>query len=135
MQGPFSSQMNAVMLRATGAKYLVTKEEGAPGGFAERVTVTEETSVTLVVVCRPLQREDLPLSDMVGLLCRRFGLTWRPRVTEVRDRPRPQRIDDPGGLVGYSGCGLSHWCGQVYAAGGREDSLELLRKNRCRFGA
>ena len=34
------------LLRATGVKYLVTKEEGAPSGFAEKVTAAEETGAT-----------------------------------------------------------------------------------------
>ncbi len=33
MQGPFSCEMNAATIRQTGAKYLVTKESGAAGGF------------------------------------------------------------------------------------------------------
>ena len=36
MQGPFSEEMNTAMLRAIGAKWLVTKDGGAAGGFAER---------------------------------------------------------------------------------------------------
>ncbi len=109
MQGPFSSQMNAALLRATGAKYLVTKEGGAPGGFAEKVAAAEETGTTLVVVGRPPQREGLALSDMVALLCRSFGLTWRPRVTvagigpgrnELMTREVWQAIQDADCLIG-----------------------------------
>ena len=36
MQGPFSEVMNTAMLRAIGAKWLVTKDGGAAGGFAEK---------------------------------------------------------------------------------------------------
>ena len=36
MQGPFSEEMNTAMLRAIGAKWLVTKDGGAAGGFAEK---------------------------------------------------------------------------------------------------
>ena len=35
MQGPFSAELNAAMIRQTGAAWLVTKESGRAGGFEE----------------------------------------------------------------------------------------------------
>lgn len=53
VQGPFSREWNAAMLRAVCARFLVTKEAGAAGGFAEKAAAAEETGATLVVVGRP----------------------------------------------------------------------------------
>lgn len=83
MQGPFSKEMNAAMLRAVNAKYMVTKEGGTTGGFEEKALAARETGAVLVVVGRPPQREGLSFSDTVKLLCERFQLSWRPQVTIV----------------------------------------------------
>ncbi len=53
MQGPFSRELNAAMLRHFGARYLVTKDGGAPGGFPEKAAAAAETGATLVVLRRP----------------------------------------------------------------------------------
>ena len=83
MQGPFSNEMNVAMLRSVSARYLVTKEGGNTGGFLEKAAAARETGAVLVVVGRPPQRSGLSFSDTVGLLCERFGLTWKPQVTVV----------------------------------------------------
>ena len=46
MQGPFSCEMNAATIRQTGAKYLVTKESGAAGGFLEKLEAAAPVSYT-----------------------------------------------------------------------------------------
>ena len=53
---------------------MVTKEDGTPGGFADKAAAAAEAGATLVVIGRPPQREGLSLSDTTALLCRRFGL-------------------------------------------------------------
>lgn len=53
MQGPFSKELNTAMLRATGARYFVTKESGKAGGFQEKAEAAEETGAVLVVITRP----------------------------------------------------------------------------------
>lgn len=83
MQGPFSKELNVAMLRAIHARYLVTKEGGDTGGFAEKAAAAEEAGATLVVVGRPPQREGLSYPDTVALLCRRFGFARRPQITVV----------------------------------------------------
>ncbi len=81
MQGPFSKEMNHALLRAVGARWLVTKEGGSTGGFAEKAEAAREAGARLVVIGRPPQHEGLSLSETVALLCRRFGLHRRPQVT------------------------------------------------------
>ena len=81
MQGPFSKEMNVAMLRMTGARWLVTKDTGGTGGFQEKAEAAKEAGASLLVVGRPPQRQGLDFSGTVALLCRKFGLTLRPRVT------------------------------------------------------
>ena len=83
MQGPFSREMNVAMLRMTGARWLVTKESGGNGGFPEKVDAAREAGAALLVIGRPPQREGLELADLTELLCRKFGLMLRPKVTLV----------------------------------------------------
>lgn len=83
MQGPFSVEMNAAMLRSVSAGYLVTKDGGASGGFGEKAAAARETGAVLVVIGRPEQREGMSLSDVIKELCRRFALDRRPQVSVV----------------------------------------------------
>ncbi|MDO5415568.1 MAG: precorrin-6Y C5,15-methyltransferase (decarboxylating) subunit CbiT [Lachnospiraceae bacterium] len=53
MQGPFSQEMNRCMIRQTGAKWLVTKQSGAPGGYPEKCEAALEEGIGLVIVRRP----------------------------------------------------------------------------------
>lgn len=81
MQGPFSRELNAATLRWTGAKYLVTKDTGRPGGFEEKAAAVRDGGAALVVVGRPPQREGLDFDACASEVCRRFGLSLRPEVT------------------------------------------------------
>lgn len=83
MQGPFAKEMNVAMLKSVDAKYMVTKESGAKGGFNEKIAAAREAGAKLVVIGRPPQHEGLGFSETVELLCKRFQLTWKPNVTVV----------------------------------------------------
>lgn len=68
MQGPFSEEMNTAMLRAIGAKWLVTKDGGAAGGFAEKAAAAAKTGVRLLVIGRPAEADGIGLSETVARL-------------------------------------------------------------------
>ncbi len=53
MQGPFSTEMNIAMLRQSHAAFLVTKESGSNGGYAEKMEAAASCGVTVVVISRP----------------------------------------------------------------------------------
>ncbi|RGZ00588.1 precorrin-6A reductase [Clostridium sp. AM58-1XD] len=57
MQGPFSREMNAAMMRQLNIRFLVTKEAGAAGGFAEKISAAEELGIQAVVIGRPVKEE------------------------------------------------------------------------------
>lgn len=80
MQGPFSEEMNEATLRAIGAKYLVTKDTGASGGFAEKIEAAKNCGATPVVIRRPSE-EGIPEADCLALLRERFGLRDKKQVT------------------------------------------------------
>ena len=53
MQGPFSYAMNAALLQQFHIQFMVTKDGGAAGGFAEKVQAAQVSGVQLVVIRRP----------------------------------------------------------------------------------
>lgn len=53
MQGPFSFELNLALMRQFGIRYLVTKDGGAAGGFAEKAEAARQAGVVLVVIRRP----------------------------------------------------------------------------------
>lgn len=55
MQGPFSAALNTALLRQFAIEYLVTKDGGAQGGFAEKAEAATACGVRLVVLRRPAE--------------------------------------------------------------------------------
>ena len=81
MQGPFSEDMNAAMLRSIQARWLVTKDGGAPGGFEEKASAAKKAGARLVVIGRPPEQEaGADLTQTVTMLCERFGLCPAPEI-------------------------------------------------------
>lgn len=83
MQGPFSKELNAAMLRSVNAKYMVTKDAGGAGGFHEKAAAARDAGAVLVVIGRPPQREGLDFAAALDFLTGRFGLRFRPKVSLV----------------------------------------------------
>lgn len=55
MQGPFSYEMNVALMHQFEICFLVTKDGGAAGGFAEKVQAAQDCGVKLVVIRRPAE--------------------------------------------------------------------------------
>lgn len=53
MQGPFSEELNAAILRQLQIAWLVTKDGGAAGGFPEKARAAKACGARLVVLRRP----------------------------------------------------------------------------------
>ncbi len=81
MQGPFSRELNAAMLRQYHCAYLVTKDTGNAGGFREKMEAAEECGVTAVIIGRPLKENGLSVRECRKLLADRFGFSIRPEVS------------------------------------------------------
>ena len=81
MQGPFSRELNAAMLRQYDCRYLVTKDSGKAGGFLEKAEAAMECQVQLVIIGRPLQEKGLSLKECRKMLGEHFGILEKPQVT------------------------------------------------------
>ena len=57
MQGPFSLEMNVAMLKMSRAKWLVTKDGGKPGGFAEKIQAAEQAGARVLLIRKPEEHE------------------------------------------------------------------------------
>ena len=53
MQGPFTKELNAALLHQFHIDYMVTKDGGAAGGFAEKAEAAAWCGVQLIVLRRP----------------------------------------------------------------------------------
>lgn len=53
MQGPFSRALNEALIQQFEIRWLVTKDGGAAGGFAEKAQAAQSTGAQLVVLRRP----------------------------------------------------------------------------------
>lgn len=93
MQGPFSHALNAAVLREVKARYLVTKESGAQGGFPEKISAAMETGVTPVIVGRPKEEhEGMTLQQLFLYLQDRLGLTSTPEITLIGAGPGAEEL-------------------------------------------
>ncbi len=118
MQGPFSCELNAAMLRQTGAKILVTKESGAAGGFAQKREAAQKAGATVIVIGRPSEQEGLSFEQLITVLEREFAL-----APQVQKPYFPLFVDLSGSRVILFGGGkialrraaaLLPFCGELH---------------------
>lgn len=68
MQGPFTVAMNTALMQQYNIRYMVTKDGGAAGGFAEKVLAAAQCGVQLVVLRRPAEQGET--AEMILQRCR-----------------------------------------------------------------
>jgi precorrin-6x reductase len=68
MQGPFDFEINLAMLRAAQVDYMVTKDSGDIGGFADKVNAALELGIKVIVVSRPTHETGYEFEQLVALL-------------------------------------------------------------------
>ena len=71
MQGPFSKEMNAATIRQYGIRFLVSKDGGEAGGFAEKAAAARETGAELIVLRRP-EEDGLDFDEVLNLCITRL---------------------------------------------------------------
>ena len=81
MQGPFSMELNAAMLRQFDCRYLVTKDTGKAGGFQEKIDAAALCGVTPVIIGRPVKEDGMSVAECKRMLANRFGFVCKPHVT------------------------------------------------------
>lgn len=82
MQGPFSRELNAAMMRQFDAKYLVTKDTGAAGGFLEKYEAARDVGAVTVIIGRPLAEEGVSLEACEELVQRLLQENGAPAGVE-----------------------------------------------------
>lgn len=105
MQGPFSHETNLAMLRQTKAAFLVTKESGQAGGFADKLTAAKEAGAKVLLIGRP-KEEGKSLAEVLRIL----GLPPLPRqALDKKEEPLarwfPFFVDVKGKKVLVAGAG------------------------------
>lgn len=68
MQGPFSEELNEVMMREHDIKYLLTKQSGETGGYPEKVKAARACGAELVVLIPPQETEGVSVEQMCGII-------------------------------------------------------------------
>lgn len=68
MQGPFSAETNATILRQYHASFLVTKDSGKAGGFFEKIQAAEQVGIPAVIIGRPKQVEGFSFKEVCRML-------------------------------------------------------------------
>ena len=81
MQGPFSRELNAAMLRQYDCRYLVTKDTGKAGGFQDKIDAALECDAVPVIIGRPLKEEGMSVKECKRFLTEYFSLTHQPHIT------------------------------------------------------
>ena len=79
MQGPFSRELNAALLRQVGADILVTKDTGQAGGLAEKLAAARDTGATVLLIARPSDEQGRTLEQVQDELSARLGLQAPPK--------------------------------------------------------
>ena len=73
MQGPFSKELNVAMFKKFCSKYVVTKDSGEVGGFAEKVEAANEAGAKLIVIGRAVEEQGKSLEEIVEDLRKNFA--------------------------------------------------------------
>ena len=71
MQGPFSKEMNTATIRQYKIRFLVSKDGGEAGGYAEKAAAAEETGAELIVLRRP-EESGLGYDEVLNLCITRL---------------------------------------------------------------
>ncbi len=68
MQGPFSQEMNEVILREFNIAIMVTKSSGEVGGFLQKLRAAKNCGCISIVINRPCEEYGLSLGEIQQLL-------------------------------------------------------------------
>lgn len=94
MQGPFTEAFNTALLCQIQAKFLVTKDSGDTGGFAEKLSAARKAHCRIVVVQRPKQPDGVSLPQLFQLLEQEFGLPQAKASQRILPIETPQVPQD-----------------------------------------
>ena len=135
MQGPFSRELNVAMLRQISARFLVTKDTGREGGFAEKVEAAASCGCELVVIGRPEEEEGLSLPACLAMLAKRYagiqaGTAGTP-AEEAKDRDGDEAAQGSGREISLVGIGMGDPKGRTLTA----EAARICREADLLIGA
>lgn len=67
MFGPFSTEMNEVLIKEFNIKYLVTKDSGSKGGFMEKIEAAANTGIIVILIDRPVEH-GYSMETIIGMI-------------------------------------------------------------------
>ena len=93
MHGPFSHEMNRAVLVQYNISHMLTKDSGATGGFAEKISAAKELGVSVHVLERPCKEQDEG-ADIYGIYKLITGSEYTPkrRVRLIGTGPSGERL-------------------------------------------
>ena len=74
MQGPFDEELNTALLKSVKAQWMVTKDTGSAGGYADKIAAARRVGAKVVVIGRPPQVPGLSEEETLALIESRFAL-------------------------------------------------------------
>ena len=83
MQGPFDEELNAAMFRAANAKYVVTKDTGGAGGYADKIRAARKVGAQAVIIGRPRQAEGMAFEALAQRLEEKLNLKPRHKMVSL----------------------------------------------------
>lgn len=83
MQGPFTKECNAALLRQYNCAYLLTKASGTVGGFEDKLAAAEECGAVCVVIGRPKQETGSSYFECKQLICKTFACRPEQHISLV----------------------------------------------------
>lgn len=83
MQGPFTEELNAAMLRQFQAEWLVTKESGSAGGFEEKLAAAQKAGAGVVLIGRPVREEGMSPMEVRSYLMKKRNLRAQREIAVV----------------------------------------------------
>ncbi|MBQ8507410.1 MAG: precorrin-6A reductase [Clostridia bacterium] len=144
MQGPFDEEMNLALLRATKAKFLVTKDTGGAGGYAAKISAAKKAGAQAVIIGRPAQRDGLGFAETIALLEGRFPLAKTPKKAvlagigmgnpETRTLGMERALREAGCLIGARRMLEAVDCAgkETHIAVAAADIARIIHESPCR---
>jgi len=84
MQGPFCEELNYGMMKQFDIRYMVTKDSGDAGGFADKFRAAERAGVKIILVGRPEETGE-SFDNVVKMLSSKF------KIKDNREQARTER--------------------------------------------
>lgn len=74
MQGPFSVEANVAVMKQYNCGYMVTKESGQAGGFAEKIEACRQLGAVPIVIRRPVEEQGMSMGEMKSELAKIYDV-------------------------------------------------------------